>query len=164
LLRWVRPKYRQLQAAAALKRCQNGVSNYPSGRADTRKFFELPDAIGVVVMLNEHAPLIEPDYFQDKAWDMLRKELAPGQLRYPENQVVILISEAHRVVNAANVEMIPVETSLSEAGVKNPAAEAFAIKLRQRWVDFNQAIASDWIGPIRDVTTRGPAPLFIIRA
>jgi len=28
LLRWVRPKYRQLQAAAALKRCQNGVSNY----------------------------------------------------------------------------------------------------------------------------------------
>jgi CRISPR-associated protein Cas1 len=31
LLRWVRPKYRQLQAAAALKRCQNGVSNYLDG-------------------------------------------------------------------------------------------------------------------------------------
>ncbi len=127
---------------------------------DTRKFFGLPDALGVVVVLNEHAPLVEPDYFQDKAWDMLRKEEAPGQLRYPENQVVILISEAHRVVTAANAEMIPVETTLSEAGLKNPAAEAFAIELRQRWADFNQAFATDWVGPIRDVTTRDPAQLF----
>jgi hypothetical protein len=127
---------------------------------DTRRFFGLPDAIGIVVMLNEHAALIEPDYFQDKAWNMLRKEKAPGQLRYPENQVVILISEAHRVLTAANIEMIPVETTLSETGLKNPAAEAFASELRQRWATFNEALATDWVGPTRDVTTRDSPPLF----
>ena len=127
---------------------------------DSRRFFKLPEAIGVVVILNEHAPLIEPDYFQDKAWDMLRKELAPGKLRYPENQAVILISEAHRVVTAADVEMIPVETTFSDAGVKNPIAQAIAEELRQRWADFSQALAGNWLGPIRDVTTRDPAKLF----
>lgn len=127
---------------------------------DTRKFFGLPDALGVVVVLNEHAPLVEPDYFQDKAWDMLRKEQASGQLRYPENQIVILISEAHRVVTAANVEMIPVEMTLSEAALKNPAAEDFASELRQRWADFNQSLVADWVGPIRAVTTRDPVRIF----
>jgi hypothetical protein len=130
---------------------------------DTRKFFGLPEAIGGVVILNEHAPLIEPDYFHDKAWDMLRKKLPSGELRYPENQVVILISEAHRVVTAANVEMIPVETTFSEAGLKNLAAERFAVELRQRWADFNHAIAGDWSGPIREVSTRDDPKLFATR-
>jgi hypothetical protein len=94
---------------------------------------------------------------------MLRKELSPGELRYPQNQVVILISEAHRVVTNANVEMIPVETTFSEAGLKNPAAEAFAEELRQRWADFNQAVAGEWRGPTREVTTRGAAKLFVTR-
>jgi hypothetical protein len=127
---------------------------------DTRLNFSIPNAVGVVVVLNEHAPLIEPDYFYDKAWDMLRKEQSPGQLRYPENQVVILISEAHRVLTSANVEMIPVETVFSDAGLNNPAAQSFAEELRQRWADFNAAVACEWVGPIRDVTTRDPARLF----
>jgi len=127
---------------------------------DTRKFFRLPGAIGAVVVLNEHAPLIEPDYFQDKAWDMLRKERSPGELRYPENQVVILISEAHRVLTPDNVEMIPVETAFSDIGLADPRANIFAEELRRSWADFNQAVAGEWIGPIRDVVTRDPAPEF----
>jgi hypothetical protein len=127
---------------------------------DTRKFFSLPTAIGAVVVLNECAPLIEPDYFQDKAYDMLRKELVPGQLRYLENQVVILISEAHRVVTALDQEEIPVETAISDAGRENPAVEAFAAEFRRRWAEFNGAIAIELAGVLRDVTTRDPARLF----
>jgi hypothetical protein len=58
---------------------------------DTRLTFSIPEALGVVVVLNEDAQLIEPDYFQDKAWDMFRTELEPGRLRYPENQVAIFV-------------------------------------------------------------------------
>ena len=50
---------------------------------DTRLTFSIPTAVGVVVILNEHAQLIEPDYFVDKAWDMLRKEVAPGKTQIP---------------------------------------------------------------------------------
>lgn len=130
---------------------------------DTRLTFSIPAAVGVVVILNEHAPLIEPDYFVDKAWDMLRKEAEPGKLRYPQNQVVLLISEAHRIPSEDGSEMIPVETAFSDAGLSNSAAVSFAEELRERWADFNQARASDWLGPIRDVTTRGAAPLFKTR-
>jgi hypothetical protein len=130
---------------------------------DTRLTFSIPAAVGMVVILNEHAPLIEPDYFQDKAWDMLRKEVAPGNLRYPENQVVLLISEAHRVISVDGSEMIPVETTFSDAGLSNSAALSFAEELRQRWAEFNHAGAMEWPEPIRDVTTRDPATLFKTR-
>jgi hypothetical protein len=130
---------------------------------DTRLTFSIPAAVGVVVILNEHAPLIEPDYFHDKAWDMLRKEGTLGGLRYPENQVVLLISEAHRIPSADGSEMIPVETTFSDAGASNSAAIFFAEELRQRWAEFNHAGAMEWPGPIRDVTTRDPATLFKTR-
>jgi len=127
---------------------------------DTRLTFSIPAAVGIVVILNEHAPLIEPDYFQDKAWDMCRKEVAPGSLRYPENQVALLISEAHRIPSTDGSEMIPVETTFSDAGLSNPAAISFAEELRERWAQFNHAGAMEWPEPIRDVTTRDPATLF----
>jgi hypothetical protein len=127
---------------------------------DTRLTFSIPTALGVVVILNEHAQLIEPDYFVDKAWDMLRKEASPGQLRYPENQIALLISEAHRIPMADGTEMIPIETIFSEAGLANPAAVSFAEQLRLRWAEFNQAGALEWIGLIRQVTAREPSTRF----
>lgn len=126
---------------------------------DTRHTLSLPTAIGVVVILNEHAPLIEPDYFVVKSWEMLRKEIAPGILRYPDNQVVILISEAHRQPSE-DADIRPVDTVLSEAGLKNPAAESFAVEFRRRWADFNDAGAMEWPDPVREVTTRDRAKLF----
>jgi len=126
---------------------------------DTRHTLSLPMAIGIVVILNEHAPLIEPDYFVVKAWQMLRKENAPGILRYPNNQVVILISEAHRQPSEDR-DIRPVETVFSEAGLKNPTAESFAAEFRRRWADFNDAGTMEWPTPVREVTTRDPAKLF----
>lgn len=130
---------------------------------DTRLIFSIPEAIGVVVLLNEYAPLIEPDYFMDKAWDMFRKESAPGLLRYPANQVALLISEAHRIPSNDSSEIIPTETTYSTAGAKNPIALSFVNEFWERWAAFNGAGARQWPGPIRDVTTRDPATLFKTR-
>jgi hypothetical protein len=127
---------------------------------DTRKTFLIAEAIGVVVVLNERAQLIEPDYFVDKAWDMLHKRLPNGKLRYPENQVAIMISEAHRIPALDGSELIPIETVFSEAGGNNAVADAFAETLRRRWAEFNGALSRGWPGAIRDVTTRDPARLF----
>ncbi len=127
---------------------------------DTRKTFLIPEAIGVVVVLNENAPLIEPDYFQDKAFDMLRKRLLTGELRYPNNQVVLLISEAHRIPSTDNVVVIPTETTFSEAGNQLPIATHCADILRQRWAEFNQASCVESSDLTRDVTTRDAQKLF----
>jgi hypothetical protein len=158
-----RNPFRPRLRAILTQRIDDYLAEADKQTRDTRLTFSIPTAVGVVVILNEHAPLIEPDYFVDKAWDMLRKELKSGQLRYPENQVAMLISEAHRTPSADGSEMIPVETIFSDAGLSNPAAESFAQELRRRWAEFNQAGAREWPGPIRDVTTRDAATLFRTR-
>jgi hypothetical protein len=149
--------------AILTQRIDDYIAEADKQARDTRLTFSIPEAVGVVVLLNEHAPLIEPDYFMDKAWDMFHKELEPGILRYPHNQVAILISEAHRVVSEDGCERIPVETIFSDAGARNPVAESIAQELRERWAGFNEAKADEWPGPIRDVTTRDAAPLFKTR-
>jgi hypothetical protein len=145
------------------KRIDDYLADADKQTRDTRLTFNIPEAIGVVVVLNEHAQLIEPDYFVSKAWIMLRKEAKPGQLRYPHNQVVLLISEAHRIPSADGSEMIPVETIFSEAAPENSPADLFVADLRRRWADFNRAGTLDSTGPIREVTTRDPATLFKTR-
>jgi hypothetical protein len=107
--------------------------------------------------------IIEPDYFASKAWNMLRKEVEPGRLRYPHNQVGLLISEAHRIPSEDGAEMIPVETIFSDAAPQKSPADLFATELRRRWAEFNHAGDRASQGPIRDVTTRDPAPLFKAR-
>ncbi len=145
------------------KRIDDYLAEADKQTRDTRLTFSIPDAVGVVVVLNEHAPLIEPDYFTSKAWNMLRKEVVPGRLRYPHNQVVLLISEAHRIPSEDGTEMIPVETIFSDAAPQNSSADLFAAEFRRRWAEFNQAGACESQGPIRDVTARDEAPLFKTR-
>ena len=116
-----------------------------------------------MVVLNEHAQPIEPDYFVSEAWTMLRKEAEPGRLRYPNNQVVFLISEAHRIPSADGGIKIPVETVFAESAPANSPADLFAADLRRRWAEFNGAGTLDWPGPIREVTTRDPATVFKTR-
>jgi hypothetical protein len=94
---------------------------------------------------------------------MLRKEVEPGRLRYPHNQVILLISEAHRIPSADGGEMIPVETIFAESAPANSPADLFATDLRRRWAEFNHAGTLDWPGPIRDVTTRDRATMFKTR-
>ena len=145
------------------KRIDDYLAEADKQTRDTRLTFGIPDAVGVVVVLNEHAQLIEPDYFVFKAWTMLHKEAEPGRLRYPNNQVVFLISEAHRIPPADGSEKIPVETIFSEAAPANSPADLFAADLRRRWAEFNHAGTLDWSEPIREVTTRDPAMMFKTR-
>jgi hypothetical protein len=127
----------------------------------TRKTFLIPKAIGVVVILNDSAPTLEPDIVTIKAAEMLRKKLTPtNELRYPENHVVILISEAHRIPSDKAVELIPTSTAFSDSGSQMPLATSFAEALLRRWAEFNNASfmgdPESWEG----FKTREPAKIF----
>jgi hypothetical protein len=127
---------------------------------DTRKTFFIPEAVGMVVVLNETAQLIEPDFFVDKAFEMLRKRLPTGEIRYPENHVAMLISEAHRIQSNDGEELIPIETVFSEAGNQIPFATVFTEAFRLRWAEFNQSGCMESPDFLRDVITRDPPRLF----
>jgi hypothetical protein len=58
--------------------------------ADTRLTFALPLSLGVgmVVILNESAQILEPDYVVSRVWDTLHKRSATGKLRYQNNELL----------------------------------------------------------------------------
>lgn len=127
---------------------------------DTGKTFLIANAIGVVVILNDSAPTLEPDIVTIKAAEMLRKLTETHELRYPENHVVVLISEAHRIPSDKAVELIPTSTAVSESGGQMPLATCFAEALLRRWAKFNNASFTgdpeSWGG----FETREPAKVF----
>jgi hypothetical protein len=126
----------------------------------TRQTFSLPSAVGIVVILNDNIQLIEPDYATVKAFEMLRKTLPSGEIRYPSNQVVVLISEAHRVRSGGAVEPIPIDTIFSDEGNKLPLATECADALRQSWAEFNGTHCVEDANLARDVQPRDPEQLF----
>ena len=130
---------------------------------DSRKTFVIPQAVGIVVILNDSIQLIEPDFVVDKAFAMLQEKFLPtGKIRYPHNQVVIYISEAHRIQSDDHAEIIPVETIFSESGNQLPIATHCADILKQQWAEFNGATLVESSELIREVKTRDRQRMFRI--
>ena len=62
---------------------------------DTREIFSITSAIGIVVILNLSAPTLHPDLIRYGLSQTLQKRRVDGSIRYPNNDGVIVISEAH---------------------------------------------------------------------
>jgi hypothetical protein len=106
---------------------------------DTKVLFGLNDALGVVVVLNESASLLFPDISTIKLFEMLRKRRRDGSLRYPNNHVIVLISEAHVIEAGPGITMHNMSTLYSDAGNSLPFATIFAESLNRNWAAFNGA-------------------------
>jgi hypothetical protein len=63
---------------------------------DTRDIFSIPDALGVLVILNEKAGMLDPQVIHYALANVFQKK-TDGSPRYPANDGVILISEAHAI-------------------------------------------------------------------
>jgi len=129
---------------------------------DTRKTFLIPQAIGVVVILNDNAQTLDPDVLAIKAFEMLRKRSETQEIRYRENHVVILICEAHRIRSNEPVDLIPTATIFSEAGGQSLLATDFAESLLRCWAEFNKASYTEASDCWSDFETRDPAKNFTI--
>jgi hypothetical protein len=66
---------------------------------DTREIFSIPNAIGIVVILNVSAPTLRPDVVRYGLSQTLQKKREDGSVRYTNNDGVIVISEAHVDIN-----------------------------------------------------------------
>ncbi len=105
---------------------------------DTKCIFNIPDAIGVIVILNQNAALLYPDQSVLRIFDVLRK-VRDGNLRYVHNHVVIYISEAH-IVDADNgMTMYDMGTVYSDLGNNIPFVTTYVEDLNRRWAAFNGA-------------------------
>lgn len=103
---------------------------------DTRKIFSIPDAVGMVVILNVSSPTLHPDLVRYGLSQVLLKRRDDGSIRYPNNDGVVMISEAHTDISegrrGAPCYSSPTPHTKCEMGVRE-----FSDALIQAWATFN---------------------------
>jgi len=105
---------------------------------DTREIFSIPDAIGVVLILNVSAPTLHPDLVRYGLSQVLEKKRDDGSIRYPNNDGVIMISEAHTDVSIRG-RGAPCFSSPTPHTRSEKVVRAFSDALIQAWAAFNKA-------------------------
>jgi len=104
---------------------------------DTREIFSIPDAVGIVVVLNASAPTLHLDLVRYGLSQVLQKRTENGGIRYPNNDGLILISEAHTEASerggASPCFASPTPHTRSEETVRE-----FSTALVKAWADFNK--------------------------
>jgi hypothetical protein len=103
---------------------------------DTRQIFSIPDALGVLVILNEKAGMLDPQTVYYGMANVFKKRSADGSLRYPANDGVILIPEAH-AMNTPHGPRIPLMKFTSPRGRANERFVQFSDDLFEAWSRFN---------------------------
>jgi hypothetical protein len=103
---------------------------------DTREIFSIPNAIGIVILLNLGAPTLHPDLIQYGLSQALQKRMADGSLRYPHNDGVVMISEAH-VDKTGGRRGSPCYSSPTPHARNEKLVRAFSETLIHDWAAFN---------------------------
>jgi hypothetical protein len=103
---------------------------------DTRDIFSIPDALGVLVILNENAGMLDPQVIHYALANVFQKKTADGSLRYPANDGVILIPEAH-AIDTPHGPRIPLMKFTSPQGRANERFLQFCDDLFETWSNFN---------------------------
>jgi len=104
---------------------------------DTRLIFDIPEATGIIVLLNEGAELLAPDVIHYALCNSFQKKGGDGKLRYTQNDGVILISEAHTLPVPGFQRVYPINTFTSPQTKSADKVIAFSEMLTARWATFN---------------------------
>ena len=92
--------------------------------------------MGVLVILNEKAKVLEPRVVHYGLASTFQKRSEDGSLRYPHNDGVILISEAH-AADTPNGTRIPIISFTSPHGRANEQFVQFCDVFLMAWAKFN---------------------------
>jgi hypothetical protein len=107
--------------------------------ADTRLIFNIPDAAGILILLNESAGHLQPDVIHYALVNSFQKKSAPNTLRYTANDAVILISEAKPPKGFPGRLAFPVLLFLSPQKKHAASITEFSERLIREWATFNNA-------------------------
>jgi hypothetical protein len=104
---------------------------------DTREIFSIPDAIGIVLILNVSAPTLHPDLVRYGLSQVLKKKREDGSIRYPNNDGVVMISEAHTDISSRG-RGAPCFSSPTPNTKSEQAVRAFSDAIIHAWTAFNK--------------------------
>jgi hypothetical protein len=105
---------------------------------DTRAIFSIPEAVGIVVILNEGASALPPELLGFSLHNVLNKRRSDGSLRYVHNDGVMVISEAHVLIDSKGGRGLPCFATRTPQGRSPDLVNAFSEHLLQAWASFNK--------------------------
>jgi hypothetical protein len=105
---------------------------------DTREIFGVPDAAGVLIILNEAAQILIPELLEYRIQDLFKTDSRGGSVRYPHNHMIMVISELHPV-HVGLTRYLPTRRYVNSTARQRERAIAFTDKLTADWAAFNRA-------------------------
>lgn len=121
---------------AMTKGLEGSVAYADKQTRDTRERFGIPEATGVLVILNESAPTLRPDLILYGLHHVFNKRREDGALRYLNNDGVILISGVHPMRGPMGSGM-PCFSAVSPQPRSAAVFSAFSSELLGGWAAFN---------------------------
>jgi hypothetical protein len=106
---------------------------------DTRSIFDLPDAVGAIVLLNEGAGMLAPEIIGYVLSNTFQERDEEGAPRYKHNDAVIGISEVQTVPVPEALQTYPINTFTNPHSNRAAMVDTFADMLIARWAAFNDA-------------------------
>jgi len=113
---------------------------------DTRDIFDISDAAGVLVILNEAAQMLIPELLEYRIQDLFKNDTLDGSVRYPHNDMIIVISELHPV-HVGLTRYLPIKRYINSTARQRDRAIAFSEKLQAGRAAFNRTPLIHLIDP-----------------
>jgi hypothetical protein len=103
---------------------------------DTRDIFSIPDAAGVLIILNQGAQNLIPDLFDYRIRDLFKTDSTDGSVRFPHHDMIMVISELHPV-RIGPTTLLPTPRYVNSTARQRDRAIAFTEKVTTAWAAFN---------------------------
>ena len=126
---------RQEIVHSVMRSVQGALEKADDQISETKVALELPDACGVVVILNQGIDILSPELVTAKASQMLLKT-KEGDTRYKQISYVWIISESHRVSRVDGLEQLPLIVLEGPSADNYPASGEYLDSLQSKWAEY----------------------------
>lgn len=122
---------------ALTRRLEEIVSDADKQTASTRGLFSIPDAGGLLVIINEGAPTLDVNVVAHRVGQMLNNIGPDGGSRYRNNSAVLIIQECHMLDVRHPTTLLPLVCVRGPNWQDHLEVDGVAGDLLRRWSAFN---------------------------
>lgn len=123
-----------------------------------KKTFNLPNSQGLLIFFNEKIEFLEPAITRAAIFKTMGKTTLEGDLQFQEINHVLLLSDAHKIVDSKQKRNeIPLLDFLNPF-ISNPISNDFIDLLWSRWAKYNDVDLAE----VREINATNPLDEFTI--
>ena len=103
----------------------------------TKITFNVPDAGGLLIILNDMVEILSPDVIAYKIGELLKKRTPEGMIRFPEIIIIWIINQTHFTQLTPILKGIPSIIFVNNYVKDSAGIEVFVNSLQAKWATYN---------------------------